>query len=228
MKLRQLSQDEIQLCQRTVAAQAFYAIVADTLLRRGELSVIRVSDGEKAAIEYAQKWPREAPLLCLDKGFRERFGCEGISCGEILDRIRSAASNCTYFSPSFGFFNPAYDLLPYFNTWDKKIVEGMYQYEWSLQMKKALFAAAGHVCVINRDSTVADKMRNVVTGVRVSYVSLSNWREAPRAWEQAVGIKAPLTLMSAALASKYIGPQLASATQSVVLDIGQAADVWFS
>lgn len=226
MNLRPLSDSEVSVCLRTIAPHAFYALCVDALLRKLSLSVIRVSDGEKAALDYCTTHGRDDLLLCLDAGFRQRFGCEGITCGEIQDRIESAARNCLYFSPSFGFFNPIYDLLPYFDMTNNRIVEGLFQYEWSRKMKVAIFKAAGHVTIINRNSVTANAM-GAGTGVKISWVELADWRGAEAAKQRAIEIGAPLVLMSAALASKYIGPEIAKANKSVVLDIGQAADVWW-
>lgn len=215
-----------------MGAYAFHHVVADALIRRHPLSVIRVSDGEKRAMDYTEGKKPGEKLLCCDEGFRRAFGVEGITCGEINNRIHRAALGCTHFAPTLGFFNPPYNLTPYFahllSSFDRpKLVCEMFQYHWSWKMRKTLMELAGDVLIINRDNNVFVNLRAALPPtVKLHRISLDNWREAEDVLQEAAGRWPRLTLMSAALGSKYIGPALATMTNSVVLDIGQAANVW--
>lgn len=232
MRYRFLKEHEESICRQTMGAYAFHHVVADALMRRHPLSVIRVSDGEKRALDYAEGKQPDDLMLCCDEGFRKAFGVEGITCGMLNHRIHTAATRCTHFAPTLGFFNESYDLTPYFaylmNTFDRpQFVCEMFQYHWSLKMRKTLMELAGDVLIINRDPVVLDNMKQMMgTSARVSQVHLNNWDGAEEALGEAIARNPRLTLMSAALGSKYIGPYLANMTNSVVLDIGQAANVW--
>lgn len=225
MNLRALTYAERNACLTSMSAHAAYALVVDALLSRKALSIVRVSDGERAALNYIRTHQPEAPLLCLDSGFRKRFGCDGISCGELYRRLVTASEECTYFSPTLGFFKEPYNLLPYFFR-KGPFVDELYQYTWSAEMRRALMSAASRITVLNREYR-EEKTAAACPGAKFTHIYLSNWTDAERAKEEAIAAKSPLVLMSAGLASKYIGPRIAAATGSVVLDIGQAWEVWF-
>jgi hypothetical protein len=198
------------------------------MLSHDALSVIRVSDGEKGALDYCEAHRSKDLLKCFDPGFRARFGVEGITCGEIYRRIYDAYNRCTHFSPTLGFFKPIYDLTPYFDLNRKVLVDEMHQYFFSFNMRRELMQQAGHVLVINRDPQIVENLRSIpgLEKVTFDWLCLNSWEEAENVMEHAIKIGARLVLMSAALGSKYIGPRIAEANNSVVLDLGQAVEIW--
>jgi hypothetical protein len=232
MNLRTLTPEERDLCRRVMSAEALYGVVVDALLRRDSLSVIRVSDGEKAALDYCEGRVTSEPMLCCDEGFRARFGVQGMDCRTCVDRIYSAAEECSHFAPCLGFHDLRYALLPYFRhpiyySEGPVLCSELYQYQWSLRMRIALTRAAHRVVVINRDPAVAANISIMrYPNLATYHVPLTNWDGAEQAMEAAIYHKPDLVLMSAALGSKFIGPKISRACSAVVLDIGQAADVW--
>lgn len=233
--VKPLSPEQMKICQETMGSYAFFHVVADALMAGKALSLIRVSDGEKRALDYAGPIIKNGgnpnkPLLCCDEGFRKKFGVEGITVGRIWSRIYLAANTCTHFAPTLSFWNPAYDLTPHFSfagVQRPQFVDEMFQYHWSLKQKKIIMALARRIVVINRDPAIITRVGTMApSNTKVMGVHIDNWREAGWATKATLDFEPDLVLMSAALGSKWIGPEIARKRNCVVLDIGQAADVW--
>lgn len=230
-----LSPEQMRICQETMGSYAFFHVVADALMTKRVLSLVRVSDGEKRALDYAgpivqNNGDPSAPLLCCDEGFRKKFGVEGITVGRIWGRIHVAANTCTHFAPTLSFWNPPYDLTPYFpfEGGDRpQFVDEMFQYHWNLKQKRTIMALARRIVVINRDPAIIARVGTLApSNTKVMGVHLDNWTESDWAMKSTLEHEPDLVLMSAALGSKYIGPSIAKRGGCVVLDIGQAADCW--
>lgn len=231
-----LTREQREICENTMGSYAFWHVVMDALLQKTPLSVIRVSDGEKIALAYCEEQSRkgnpDAPFLALNEGFRKQFGVEGITCSSLWDRIHRAVDNCSHFAPTLEFWNPLYDTTPLFmhNIGQRYggYVDEMFQYHWSFTKRKTLLDMARRVVVINRDEQVAHRLKRMIGDDKnkIMHVHLDNWDGANKAMESTLWWEPDLVLMSAALGSKWIGPEISHKRNCVVLDLGQAADVW--
>lgn len=225
MPINPLNEIQKNTCLKTVSTRAFYYLAMDAITNKTALSTIRASNPEKLALDYISQNSDDSVLLCGDEQFRQKLGIGGITCGVAKQRIMEAASQCTYFSPLFDFYNPQYDLTRYF-PFHPTHLDQMYQYKLSYDQRKSLLELSGDVLILNRDSTVINNLSKQFPGIHIRALPIDNWTQAESILQLAISSKPRLTLVSAGLGSKAIGPALAKATSSVVLDIGQAADGW--
>lgn len=219
-------------CLRTISSNTFYMIVASTLVERGELSVVRMGDGEKLLMDMCEGIPPDEKYRNVeDPNWMERLGCLGIDVELLRERLNYAATECTYFAPSVtGITRPEFELYSRFPR-REQYVDNFFVNAWTEDMKINLFKAAGHVLFIHRNVATADAMQiraKYGIGVKVTWLKLDNWQESESVISQASKVDAPLVLFSGGPASKYIGPRIAKGgnVPKVVLDLGNAADHW--
>ena len=216
------------ICARTMSSTAFFYVVLDALNRGDRLAVVRLADGEKALYNHSAVAVDPGEILLPFRGFSadwlKRYGCEGIPKRTLASRILSAADQCDYFAPSLsGLIHSSYNLYGMFPR--SQYVDNFFPNLWTEEQKIELFRSAGRVLFINASRSLADAMQRramVYHGVKVEYLPLMDWRDADGVIKQANAIDAPLMLLSAGPASKFIGPRL----NGVTLDIGQAACRW--
>jgi hypothetical protein len=231
MKLNKLDENKKKICENTISANAFLGLVGDALLNKNPLSVVRMADGERQIILDTESPMPSDKLNSFTQEWRIAFGCDGITCGEMRNRLYMAANLCTYFAPSLsGLWNKNFDVYSLFLP-REKYVDNFFPNLWKLDEKIELLKAAQHVLFIHRSRGLADAMqiraRNHL-GVKVTYLELKDWRDADKVIKASKTIDAPLVLFSAGPANKHIGPIIASCGKipKVTLDIGQAGAHW--
>jgi hypothetical protein len=228
-----LTKEQVDLCKSTISPKAFYLLVSDALAKKQALSVVRMGDGEHRLWEQSAHGGNSATVLSPDgPGWLANMGMEGMTNGELRKRMEASARECTYFAPSIsGITDPGYwcyDIGPS----RKQYVDGFFVNDWTEEMKADLFKQAGHVLLIHKNAHLADSMQLRVQanlGVKVSWVPLTDWREAEGVMRKAGLIGAPLVLFSGGPACKFIGPRIAANSRlepKVVLDLGNTANSW--
>jgi hypothetical protein len=229
--LVRLSQQAFEIAQSYISPNAFLALVGDALLRQNSLSVVRMGDGERHLMDWAESNARETVCEAFDKEWRTRMGIDGITNGLLLERIRLAGDTCEYFAPSVsGLTQTAYALHGYFRPRDH-YVDNFFVNAWDNEAKAELFKAAGHVLLLHANRGLADAMQiraKNLFGTKVEYIELSSWEQAERVSRQAMLSEAKLVLFAGGPASKYIAADIAefSPVPKVVLDLGNTTDKW--
>lgn len=232
--LEALSDEQLLRCLNTISPHVFYMIVGNALHTKRSLSVVRMADGEKLLMDLCDRGGDPtapiAPTLQFPKDWLERFGVSDIPKNVLKNRLIRAANECDYFAASLaGIQFPEFN-VDYFSE-RGVYVDNFFPNNWDETMKINLFKKAGHVLMIHRNTHTADAMQiraKYALGVKVTYIKLTNWKEAEDVIEKAHKVDAPLVLYSAGPASKIIGPAIASGGNipKVTLDIGQAMDRW--
>lgn len=222
------------LLHKTISTNAFYLLVKDALEQKEPLSVVRMADGERGLMQQCRTGNPEG-LIDPPHGHTEawltRYGVLGITKSLLAHRLNYAALNCTYFAPSLsGIDDAAYSV---YGMWPERpfYVDNWYPDAWTVQQKIALFKAAGHVLLIHGNPHTADSMQLRVQAnlaVKVSYIPMSQWFQAPGVVDAAREINAPLVIISSGPASKWIGPAISKGGKipKVTLDLGHAMDFW--
>jgi len=214
-----LTPSQIERCFNTVSSNAFFLIVANKLVRRESLSVVRMADGEKALFESLNN--------PFDESWNERLGTAGISREQLIENMRRAINTCDYFASSIsGVIMNNYFMDDY--RPQRRYIDNFFPHAWFESMKVNLYKEAKHVLIIHRNENTANTLirrAKQYLNVKVSYLHLSNWNQAENVVKQANEIDAPLVIFSAGPASKWIGPEIATQGK-ITLDIGQAMDKW--
>lgn len=194
-------------------------IIPQALYARQPLSIVRMSDGEEKIFSYCKAHPDTAPMLQFSQEWRNRFGVEGITCGEMYGRLSAAARECTYFAPDGGeeFFLKHFPArLPF--------AEIYFPHRWTRKQRVRLLQLAGSVTVVNANIEVASRIAALYNPnpLAVCFVPLRNWRGSEDAIRSCAAQDCPLVFVSAGPASKYIIPRIAQQGK-VVLDMGSGA-----
>lgn len=226
-----LREAQIARCINTISSNTFYMMVANAILSKEALSVVRMGDGEKSLMDKCEGiLPAGTDRNIDDPDWLKTLGCTGIHLNDLYNRLRQAANQCTWFAPSIsGIARKEYNLYDRFDPRDR-YVDNFFVNAWTDEMKINLYKAAGHVLFIHRNpmSFAALKTRSEKIGVKASYICLDNWMESEDVIAQAAKIDAPLVLFSAGPASKYIGHLIANggSITKVTLDLGNSSDQW--
>lgn len=230
-KLEALSDSQLLRCLNTISPHVFYMMVGDALDTKKSLSVVRMADGEKLLMDLCDDSSEPiSPTVQFPKDWLERFGVLDIPKNVLKSRLIRAANETDYFAPSLaGIQYPDYNVDHFSER--GVYIDNFFPNSWDETMKINLFKKAGHVLMIHRNTHTADAMQiraKYALGVKVTYIKLSNWKEADDVIEKAKKVDAPLVLYSAGAASKIIGPAIATSGNipKVTLDIGQAMDRW--
>jgi len=225
-ELKALNKKKLEICHNTISSNTFFMIVGDALYSGKSLSVVRMGDGEYAAMSATNP---DEPVF--DETRAKYLGCEGIDLLKMQDRLRRAANKCDYFAPSVsGIIRSDYELYHFFRERDR-YVDNFFCNAWTEQMIIDLYQKAGHVLFIHCNTESADAVQIRAKwglGVKVTYLKLCNWSQTEDIIEKASKIDAPLTIFSAGPAGKYIGPEIAhyGNIPKVTLDIGNTSDHW--
>lgn len=229
MNLVSLTHEKMEIARKIGSAYAFYYEVADALVNRKPLSVVRMGDGEHTLItEVLNNYDLDVPLTSYDEAWHKRMGTHGLTRRELYRRLMEAGNQCTHFAPSVsGLVLNCFDLFGYFYERDH-YVDNFFVNIWSDEHKIALYKEAGSILFIHRNRATADAIQKrckQYLGVRLRYLELSNWDQSDSIIEQARADDAPLVLFAGGPASKYISPRIA-AQNKVVLDLGNSTDQW--
>lgn len=222
---------QVYRCLNTISSNAFYMLVADAVLQKQTLSVVRMGDGEKLLMDLCEGKDLGAGHRDVDDpDWMARLGCLGIQPELLYKRLTWAANECTYFAPSVsGIIRPEFSLYDRFDRRDH-YVDNFFVNQWDDEMKINLYKAAGHVLFIHRnpDSFAALQARCAKIGVKATYIKLDNWQETDDVIEKARADEAPLVLFSAGPAGKYIGHHIArwGNIPKVSIDLGNSSDHW--
>lgn len=199
-------------------------VIPAALQARQPLSIVRMSDGEEKIFAYSKSHPDTAPMLQFSEEWRKRFGIDGISCGEMYGRLSAAARECTYFAPDGGeeFFLKHFPArLPF--------AEIYFPHRWTRKQRVRLLQLAGTIAVVNRDLEIANRIACGQYSPLTSFQRLNtffgylpDWRASEACIKALATDSAPLVLVSAGPASKYIIPRIAQQGK-VVLDMGSGA-----
>lgn len=223
-----LTAEQLELCYKTVSPSVFYTIVWNALTTGSPLSVVRMGDGERSLLLSCAE---SDPNAIIQGGeWYRKLGLLGITKAELQKRILLAESSCSHFAPSItGIVDQRFNLYDLFPQ-RKHYIDNFFVNSWNDAEKIALFKKAGRVLLIHHNPHTADSLQLRVQGnlgVEVSYLKMSSWEQTEDVANKAMRMDAPLVLVSAGPAGKYIIPKMANNYfNKVVLDIGNSADQW--
>jgi hypothetical protein len=212
-----LTPEHSEACLNVISPNAFYMLVGDALVSGKPLSVVRMGDGERTLFRYALDQFPDRPLLPshspVPEAWLEKQGCLGITCGELLARLRYAAEHASYFAPNVvGLQQEAMATANLFRP-RERYVDNWFVHAWDSCMQQQLLQRAGHVLVIHRYADIREQFAvhwSKVLGTRVDGLGLGNWRDTDAVIACAHANSAPLVLFAGGPAGKYIAPMIAS------------------
>ncbi len=234
MVIRTLSDEKKSLAARTVSAYAFFYMLGDALINKKPLSNVRMGDGELTLLQdcYAKRGTPgyfDTPITTYADDKLQKMGIYGITYHELYRRLLIAGNESTHFAPSVsGLTRDDYDLYSHFDD-RRQYIDNFYVNIWNDQMKAELYKQAGTVLFIHRSLETADAIQINLQrhlNVRVNFLRLSSWDESSSVIDRACNDPASLVLFSGGPGSKYISPEIANNSGKIVLDIGNAADLW--
>jgi hypothetical protein len=218
-----LTPRQLKIAERTISSNAFHAIVMHYAEKREGLSVVRMADGEAHIMELAKLRNPDAPAQVFNPRWRAKMGLEGITFGQLTQRMQEAVSRCTYFAPSVsGLTMPEYDVTQFFDH--PRLVDNFFTHQWSDEQKAAVCDACETITLINSNPGIADALQ-ARFGSRCEFLPMNNWRAAYEVALKATTMPGRLVLLSGGPAGKFLAPAIAEAGK-IVLDVGHSAETW--
>jgi hypothetical protein len=228
-------QEKISFALKTISDKAFYFIVFQTLKAKGQLSVVRMGDGERRLIIdcITAKANKQADqqVSSFDLQWRKRMGIDGITYRILFERLIKGITGPDYFAPNInGLHQPDYSLYPWYKAFSNSqpLVDNFFVNNWSLEDRSGLLKLAKNVLVFHSNPVTVNtfaKRARAYLDVGIRHIPLADWRQAETVVNQALQWDYPLALVSAGPASKWIIQEL-SIQGRVVLDLGNAMDHW--
>lgn len=222
MDIKQVSNEQIATAKRFISPDAFFIIVANALCRKEKLSAIRMGDGEKALMLYAQGKPMWDFLR--DEGWLKEYGLWGADLKQVGEMLIKAANDADWFCPNiYGVQKGNYDVIGMVKP-RQLYVEGLYTYAWGYMGRADTMlkydGGAGIVC--RNAKIVAENLQKKYGIEKIEYAEYSNWTDYATALQGIMAMKAGLVLCSTGAGGKYLPIEAANITGKVILDAGSA------
>ena len=224
---RPIEPDELAFCNRTISSDALAAIISDRLYRKVPTSVVRFSDGERAAIVVSEGGD-PIPEFKNDN-WLERYGLLGADMRAVGANVLKAGNEADFVACSIsGLY------LPYYRTWTwfkerKQFVDQFYPTLWNATDRVgAVFASSPNgIIVVHRNAdTLLGKLRHKYH-VEGCSVPMKSWQEHNQVMKAITKRPEQLVLVSGGASGKLFCVQLAKVTGKVVLDVGEALEsIW--
>jgi len=199
-----------------------YLATCEALKMREPFSIVRMSDGETQILDYCETHEPGELMAKFPDHWNRRYGVVGITCGEIQRRLLKAAAECTYLAQDAWIPYCINNVRRFINR--QPFIWPNFPRVWTPEQKLAMYALVDRLLIVNREEEVA---KVVAQGKAYDFVPLNGWVDSDKAVEAAAKSSAPLVLISAGPASKYICPEIAKQGK-IVLDIGSAAECWWN
>ena len=224
---RALTEEEIAHLQKTVSSESLAALITHRLINRIPTSVIRMSDGERAAINVAEGGDTIAEFR--NEAWLNRYGLMGANMKEVGANLLKAGKEADFLACSIsGLYLAPYRTWPFFK--DRTcFCDQFYPQLWSaMERIGSVFAVSrGGIIVLHRSADVLanrlhDKYRVYAFGMH-----LNSWKDHAGILRDIAKRPEGLVLVSGGASGKWLCVQIAKATGKVVLDIGEAMEtVW--
>lgn len=219
-----LTEEQLKIAHRTMSGGTFHHIVMHHLTMRKSLSVVRMGDGESLLLEEALKRQAHEKIDLFDDVWNQRMGVDGMTYGDLIQRLTRAASECDYFAPSInGLVDKSFNLYNYFDH--PRLVDNFFVNQWTHQQKRELYEAAENVLLIHSSVRLADEFQRRLSFFKLRFIQLSSATQAEAVLKKASADSNQLVLLCAGPCAKYIGPAIAK-NGKVVIDVGNSIDHW--
>ena len=224
MKIQKFDQEKLEQASKYLSSDALFIFVCNALARRSALSTVRMGDGERALIEYANG--RGVANFLRNKEWLVEYGLLGADLQKIGNDLKEAAICTDFLCPNIsGLMLPKYEILHLLPPKDF-FGEGLYAHTW-LYMGRVveLMKYDGGIGVVCRNSAkVADRlfMKYGSQLLNMEHADYGSWQDYPRALEAIGKMKVHLILVSAGPSGKRLCVDAARKYGKVVLDTGSA------
>lgn len=227
--IKSLSQDETDICLKTLSPKAIYALVGSAIVKQQSLSIVRMGDGEHRILDADPTKPF-TEFEATHLGWNKRLGIEDAPVDRLRELILEAGNSCTYFAPSVsGISLPRYALHTFFKP-RPYYIDNFFVNDWKPDMIQQLLEASSGVYIIHRDykKIIQNFQQNYSFTKKLMFDGClkDSWKDNQATIEAATRSNAQLVLFSAGPGGKIIGPKIASAKNKIVLDIGNTLLSW--
>lgn len=221
-----LTQEQKDICNKMLSTDALTAFIVDALITRKPVSVIRMSDGERALMALSEG---ESPeYFLLDQTWLKRYGLADADLSCVGRRLIQAGREATYLANTIsGIYLRNFDCFKWFPE-RKQIVSSFFAYEMAAAGRvRSILEACGGVIVLHHDAErlaplLAHKYRVEARGYR-----LASWKDQSWIAKEVRTCPHNLVLVSGGASGKPFCVDLAKDTGKVVLDVGAGlGDSW--
>lgn len=217
----EMNDENLAFCNRILSSDALAALLIDRVRRSVPTSLIRLSDGERAYMAYAQgeekapfmrdpKWLARYGLTDCDP---KKVGRELLECGNQADYLACTIS---------GLFWDIYKLHPYFSN-RPQFIDQFWPALMACTDRVGALLRSGPTLVLHREQhAIVPALRDRYGLVDCNGMELNSWKDHEGLYEAVGAHHAKLVLVSGGASGKAFIVKLAQKTGKVVLDVGEA------
>jgi hypothetical protein len=226
MKIQAYTRDTIDAAKTYLSSDALLLLVCDALARAEPFSTVRMGDGEKAILDYANALP--AASFLTNRTWQEEYGLVGADYYKVAAGLRQAARTANILClNTAGLMLPNYDIAPYLAP-RSLYGEGLYAHSWAYMGRVYdLMKYTGEIAVVCRDSQYI--ARELAHKFRRPFVSVeyASWRDADEVKRLLTGTRIGLVFVSGGPSGKVVCTELA-AVGKVAIDVGSAMKTFWA
>ena len=215
-----LSPEDLAFTDKIMSSDALAAQLVTRIKQRIPTSVIRMSDGERAIIEYAQKGTLTGFLK--DPVWLKRYGLMGVDLKQVGRDLLWAGEQADYLACTIsGIFWGCFRVHQYFPQ-RTRFIDQFFPQAWVATDRLGAILRAGPVLVLHREH---DKMCSALASIYgltdITGIKLDSWRDHAGLLNQIPQHHASTVLLSGGASGKPFAVRLAQASGKVVIDAGE-------
>ncbi len=212
---------ERAFCNKILSSDALAALVIDRLQNNRSCSVIRMSDGERAFMAYAQGGAQAG--FMRDPAWLKRYGLEGVDQKKVGKDLLRAGMEADFLACTIsGLFWNTFIVHPYFPR-RTQFIDQFYPQLWRATGRVGAVLRSGPSLVLHREhATIVPVLQEQYKLANIDGRSLDSWRDHERLLVELKSHPAKLVLVSGGASGKSFCVALAKTAGKVVLDVGEA------
>lgn len=226
--LVELSSDELAFTNKILSSDALAAQIITRIKQRIPTSVIRMSDGERAIMEFAVSGKTAGFLK--DPAWLKRYGLEGADLKSVGENLTAAGMKADYLACTIsGLFWEIFKVHDRFPQ-RAQFIDQFYPQLWAATDRVGAVLRAGPVLVLHRQhADIVPKLTFKYGLAGADGMMLNSWKDQPALLDKVAAHPAQTVLVSGGASGKPFAVALAQATGKVVLDVGEAlTGVWLT
>jgi len=226
--LVELSPDELAFTNKILSSDALAAQIITRIKQRVPTSVIRMSDGERAIMEFAATGKTAGFLK--DPAWLKRYGLEGADLKSVGEKLMAAGMKADYLACTIsGLFWEIFKVHDRFPN-RAQFIDQFYPQLWAATDRVGAVLRAGPVLVLHRQhADIVPKLTFKYGLAGADGMMLNSWKDQPALLDKVAAHPAQTVLVSGGASGKPFAVLLAETTGKVVLDVGEAlTGVWLT
>lgn len=215
-----LTPEDLAFTNKILSSDALAAQLITRIKQRTPTSVIRMSDGERAIIEFSQGKPASGFMKSPD--WLKRYGLLGSDLAKVGRDLLKAGQEADYLACTIsGVFWDCFRVHQFFPE-RTQYIDQFFPQLWVATDRLGPILRAGPVLVLHREhDKYVDILRRTYGQPNIQGMKLDSWRDHAALMDSVKGSTATTVLLSGGASGKPFAVRLAQHTGKVVIDAGE-------